>query len=319
MAVNHIRQIGFFGECMIELQGQPLQPQQQAFSGDTCNTAIYFNRIKHDATISAAYITAIGADPFSDAMLQGWQDEGIECRYVQRLPNRTPGIYHILVDASGERSFSYWRGESAARYFFATPQASDFIADMMALNAFYLSGISLAILPETDRDKLLGFLSEYRARGGCVIFDNNYRPRLWPDRVTARRNYNRILPLCDLALLTLDDEAALFGTGTAEQVLQRVSAFDIPEVVIKQGPGDCVGRSDVDGYFSEPACQVERVVDTTAAGDSFSAAYIAARIAGEPPRQAAAAGHRLACQVIQHRGAIIPRQKMSAIDESSNR
>lgn len=309
----HIRQIGFFGECMIELQGQPLQPQRQAFSGDTCNTAIYFNRLKHDPLITAAYITAIGADPFSDAMLQGWQDEGIDCRYVQRLPDRTPGIYHILVDKSGERSFSYWRGESAARFYFTTPQARGLIGEMHNLDAFYLSGISLAILPESDRDILLDFLSEYRAQGGCVIFDNNYRPRLWPDTEKARRNYNRILPLCDLALLTLDDEAALFGTDTAEQVLQRVRVFDIPEVVIKQGPGDCVGESKTDGYFSEPACKVDRVLDTTAAGDSFSAAYIAARIAGKTPRQAAAAGHGLACQVIQHRGAIIPRQAVDTL------
>lgn len=312
--MKHIRQIGFFGECMIELQGRPLQPQQQAFSGDTCNTAIYFNRLKHDAAITTAYITAIGVDPFSDAMLEGWQEEGIACDFVQRLPNRTPGIYHILVDEAGERSFSYWRGESAARYYFATPQTGELMARMADLDAFYLSGISLAILSGRDRDILLNFLSEYRARGGRIIFDNNYRPRLWPDTETARHHYNRILPLCDLALLTLDDEAALFGTVTAKQVLQRINPFAIPEVVIKQGPGDCVGQSREGGYFSEPACRVDRVVDTTAAGDSFSAAYIAARIAGKTPPQSAAAGHRLACQVIQHRGAIIPRETMNTIE-----
>ena len=312
--MNHIRRIGFFGECMIELQGQPLQPQRQAFSGDTCNTAIYFNRVKHDPTICTAYITAIGVDPFSDAMLQGWQEEGMECRYVQRLPQRTPGIYHILVDDSGERSFSYWRGESAARYYFSTIQVRELMAGMKSLDAFYLSGISLAILPEADRTILIGFLTEFRAKGGSVLFDNNYRPRLWPDAEIARSTYNQILPLCDLALLTLDDEAALFDTDTAGQVLDRVSAFNIPEVVIKQGPGDCVGQSKTEGFFTEPACRVDQVVDTTAAGDSFSAAYIAARIAGKAPAQAAAAGHRLACQVIQHRGAIIPRQKFNIIE-----
>lgn len=311
--MNHIRRIGFFGECMIELQGQPLQPQHQAFAGDTCNTAIYFNRVKHDPTICAAYITAIGVDPFSEAMLQGWQEEGMECRYVQRLPQRTPGIYHILVDDSGERSFSYWRGESAARYYFSTLELRELIADLMSLDAFYLSGISLAILPEEDRDILMGFLSKFRSRGGSIMFDNNYRPRLWPDKETARSAYNRMLPLCDLALLTLDDEDALFDTDTAGQVLDRVGEFNIPEVVIKQGSGDCVGQSKKDGYFTEPACRVDQVVDTTAAGDSFSAAYIAARIAGKLPAQAAAAGHRLASQVIQHRGAIIPRQTFNSI------
>jgi len=52
------------------------------------------------------------------------------------------------------------------------------------------------------------------------------------------------------------------------------------------------------------------VVDTTAAGDSFGAAYIAARLAGHTAAQAAQAGHRLASVVIGHRGAIIPRSAM---------
>ncbi len=56
----------------------------------------------------------------------------------------------------------------------------------------------------------------------------------------------------------------------------------------------------------------ERVspVDTTAAGDSFAAGYLAARLRGEAPAAAARAGHRLAAVVITHPGAIIPREAM---------
>ena len=48
-------------------------------------------------------------------------------------------------------------------------------------------------------------------------------------------------------------------------------------------------------------------VDSMAAGDSFNAAYIAARMSGDEPTTAAAAAHRLAGQVIRHRGSIMPR------------
>ncbi len=48
-------------------------------------------------------------------------------------------------------------------------------------------------------------------------------------------------------------------------------------------------------------------VDTTAAGDSFNAGYMSARLSGQNPADAATNGHQLAAEVIQHRGAIMPR------------
>jgi len=54
------------------------------------------------------------------------------------------------------------------------------------------------------------------------------------------------------------------------------------------------------------------VVDTTAAGDSFAAAYIDARLGGVDPVEAARAGHRLAGVVVCYPGAIIPRLAMPA-------
>ncbi len=299
---------------MIELQGKPMHSLQQKFAGDTCNTAIYFNRLAESAGIETFYITAIGTDPFSEAMSQGWMDEGINCRFVQRLQGRNPGIYHIAVDDRGERSFSYWRGESAARFYFSStgdlaPPYQAYIDDLLTLDVFYLSGISLAILPDADREALFTFISEFKNRGGKICFDNNYRPRLWPSAGIAREVYDRLLPLCDLAFLTLEDEAALFGADTFSDVLKRMRPFGVEEIIIRQGAEDCVVYS-TGKIESVPAQAVRTVVDTTAAGDSFSAAYLAARLQGKLPAESAFMGHRLAGRVIQYPGAIIPAETM---------
>ena len=173
----------------------------------------------------------------------------------------------------------------------------------------YLSGISLAILAPGDRDLLIATLSQCRAAGGKIVFDNNYRPLLWENADTAREVYGRVLAHADIALLTLDDEVALHGPGDAMDAIERTRAIGVGEVVVKCGSAPCIVWHDgtVHDVAPEP---VKNVIDTTAAGDSFGAAYMVARLSGKGPEEAARMGHRLAGTVIRHRGAIIPRESM---------
>jgi 2-dehydro-3-deoxygluconokinase len=119
---------------------------------------------------------------------------------------------------------------------------------------------------------------------------------------------------CDLALLTLDDEKQLRGDIDTDAVLALCNTFGIPEVVIKRGAEPCLIQirtaKTESKTFEIPANKVQQVVDTTAAGDSFSAAYIAGRLQGLSPQNSAIWGHALASTVIQHRGAIIPHKQM---------
>jgi 2-dehydro-3-deoxygluconokinase len=83
-------------------------------------------------------------------------------------------------------------------------------------------------------------------------------------------------------------------------------AFGVPEIVVKNGPHSALIAAGGQQEFI-PVPEVVEPVDTTAAGDSFNAAYMAARLAGEKPPAAAAAAHRLAAEKIRHRGPIMPR------------
>jgi 2-dehydro-3-deoxygluconokinase len=77
-------------------------------------------------------------------------------------------------------------------------------------------------------------------------------------------------------------------------------------VVVKNGPNSALVAAG-GGREHVPVPEVVEPVDAMAAGDGFNAGYLAARLGGSGPTQAAAAAHRLAAQVIRHPGAIIPR------------
>ena len=301
------------GECMIELQraqgSGTAQAMDYRFGGDTLNAAVYLARLVDASRHRIAYVTALGTDGLSDDMAASWQAEGIDTACVQRLADKLPGMYLIETDADGERRFHYWRSDSAARHWLRGPQAPGILAQLASAPHVYLSGISLAILSPADRDLLLATLAQCKANGGRIVFDNNYRPRLWEGAQVAAEVYHRVLQLSSLALLTLDDEEALYGPASVEQVIARTNALGVAEIVLKRGGQPCIVWRD--GEAREVAAPpVEKVVDTTAAGDSFGAAYFAARLAGKPPVEAALAGHRLAGCVIGQRGAIIARALM---------
>ena len=298
----------FLGECMIELQGAPFGTMQQTMGGDTLNAAVYLAHCSSRQQLRVSYATALGTDHFSDIMLTRWQQEGIDIGLVDRLPDRLPGLYHIETDRRGERRFQFWRGDSAARHYFdRQPALLEAAAEQIDL--LYLSGISLAILPDAARFRVLHLMQALAARGAWVVFDNNYRPRLWPDVATARHWFDEAVARATLGLITLDDHQALHALSDAASALVHAQAMPLAELVIKQGAQPTLLRSAE--RWQEVATEpVTQVIDTTAAGDSFAGAYLSRRLTGEPPGAAAAFANRVAARVIQHPGALIPRQAM---------
>ena len=290
------------GEAMVEvsLASDPGGRAAVGFAGDTLNTAIYLKR--QAPGLDIAYATCLGRDPLSDQMVAMMQSEALDCSLVARHDSRLPGLYAISTDAAGERSFYYWRDSSAARQMLA-PGALDF--DRLGrARILYLSAITLAILPEDHRQAFLDWVPGYRAGGGLLAFDSNYRPRLWPDEATARTAVAAAWRQTDIALPSVDDEMALFGDATEAAVLNRLAGYGLTSGALKRG---AAGPLALDGSAAGPFAPAPRVIDSTAAGDSFNGGYLGARLTGATEAGALAAGHALAARVVGAKGAILPR------------
>jgi 2-dehydro-3-deoxygluconokinase len=299
--------VASIGECMIELSPRPGGLLGLAFGGDTLNTAVYLARLG----VAVDYLTALGDDAYSERMVAQWQGEGVGTGLVQRLAGRLPGLYVIEIDGQGERRFHYWRDRAPARELFAMEATPRIVAALPAYGLIYLSGISLSLYGEAGRRRLFDALDAARGAGARIAFDSNYRPRNWPDLATAQAAMAAMLRRTDIALCSHDDERLLQGDADAAACACRLREAGVGEVVMKRAASPCLILS-ADGEAEVPAERLDRVTDSTAAGDSFNAAYLAARLAAASPPAAARAGHRLAAAVIGHVGAIIPREAMPA-------
>jgi len=296
--------VACIGEAMVELSLDGTgDTAKVGFAGDTLNTAIYLKRAAPRLDVS--YVTRLGRDAFSARMVEFIAAEGISTAAVSYSETRRPGLYAITTDAEGERSFTYWRESSAAREMFQDDGKVSFDA-LAGFDVLYFSAITLAILPDKVCAALLDWLPGYRAGGGRVAFDSNYRPALWGDALAARSCIGKAWGLTDIALPSVDDEMAAFGDSDASAVLVRLKACGVVQGALKCGAGGPVSLGAAVGVAFAPAT---RVVDTTAAGDSFNAGYLGALLTGGSQAQALSAGHDLASYVIGVKGAIAPRSE----------
>ncbi|WP_020683351.1 sugar kinase [Marinobacterium rhizophilum] len=300
MTTNALR-IASIGECMIELAPQGADQYRQGFAGDSYNTAYYLQRLLGDRA-RVSYVTALGDDRMSEAMCRHFADAGLDTALVRRLHGRRPGLYMIENDSQGERVFHYWRDSSAARALLDGPGADEILQRLAGFDAVYLSGISLAILPESARERLVACL---RKRKGLLAFDPNFRPALWGMKEQASVAMHAVVACGAIVLTTLDDERMLHGYDQAEQVIEHWQQRGAVEVVVKQGAKGCM-IAQGDARLEVAAQAGISPVDTTGAGDSFNAGYLAGRLGGLSVAQSARLAHELAGTVIQHRGAIVP-------------
>jgi 2-dehydro-3-deoxygluconokinase len=283
---------------MVELSQAGAGLYRRGFAGDVVNTLCYARRAL-PGDWEVAFHTGLGTDRESEEMAAFLASIGIDAGGALRVPDRRPGLYMIHLDGA-ERSFSYWRDRSAARLLASDPAALD--AALALADAVYLSGITLAILPAADRDRLMEALAGF---AGLVAFDPNVRPALWDDLDEMRVAVTAAAARAELVLPTFDDEAAAFGDAEPAASAARYRTRPEQTVLVKDGPRPVhvLGPGGTAVVDTPP---VTDAVDTTGAGDAFNGAALAALLTGAEPEAAVRAGQAMAARVIRHHGAILP-------------
>ena len=199
------------------------------FGGDTLNTAIYLKRFGCEEAVDR--FTVLGSDAFSLKMKKYIKSEGVGTSKIKHSMERNIGLYSIEVDSNGERAFTYWRENSAARLMFQ--RRADF-SNLFDYDLIYFSGISLAILPSAVRAKLMTCL-EGRPSHVKVGFDSNYRPNLW--RVPkATRTLNEHLDAVTLRFHLSRIKKNLMQSKREETVANWFGEHWAVQTVLKRGP-----------------------------------------------------------------------------------
>src|SRR3954471_1837501 len=291
------------GEVLIELTRGGDGRFALGYGGDTFNTAVYLAR----AGLDVGFASALGDDPYSDAVLAFAAAEGISCDLVLRAAGRLPGLSMLDLDVAGARRRHDWREAAPARDLFELPGWNRIAEGLLTTKLVYFSGITLSLYSNNGLGRFLAVIEMARKNGAKIAFDGNFRPRGWKGDLTRTRTvFMEALKRVDIAMPAYDDEAVLWGDPSPEATIVRLQAFGIPEIVVKNGPNSALVAAGGRSEFI-PVPEVVVPVDTTAAGDSFNAAYIAARLCGKRPAEAAGAAHNLAAKVIRHRGALMAR------------
>lgn len=304
------------GECMLEVQANGFGPAVFSYGGDTFNTSVYLRRCTSSTDIEVSYATGLGTDPLSQSLQKEWRVLGLKLDEVEYIEGRLPGMYLIETDTHGERTFHFWRENSAARAYFQAPETA-LEKHVDTFDCLYFSGISLAILDNASRQRLFALLRNAKSNGKRVVFDNNFRPKLWPDRQLAQSVYLEAFDCSHTAMITLDDHQSVFECASLQDALAHAQSLSTPEIIVKQGASPTLVKQEKSTEWqSVPTQVVKEVIDTTAAGDSFAAGYLSRRLSGFSAEVSAAFGNALAARVIQHRGAIVPLEAMQDLVSS---
>lgn len=255
------------------------------------------------------FCTALADDPFGSHLAQVLDREGVPDDFVTEVPDSRTALAFVSHGPDADREFTFYRSDTADRRLDTSVVGDGVLesADVVAVG-----GVTLTVEPA--RSATFDLVERARDRDCCVFFDPNVRPELWETDPTP--TIERMLSETDVLKVTREDLAGAGLPTTPAAVL----AAGPSAVFLTEGGAGARLVADEDsrwsaGEWHHPGYEIEDVVDTTGAGDAFSAGAIAGLIDGDDPDTILAFANAVAAASTRRRGAMAALPDRRAVEE----
>ena len=243
--------------------------------GAAGNVAAWLTRTDARSTI----VCHVGDDPAGAAIVGDFDALGFEHGELV-IPGQASGVVIILVDSSGERTMFPEKGANSNLAISDLPELSKF-------QAVYISGY--ALLNPLSRPGVLAMIEKIKADNITIYFDPASVGTMKDVSDTEIHQWFSLMNV-----LLLNEEESIYLTGSVEIERALDYLLDYSEVVvIKRGSMGAIAKTRGFDSISVPAVPAS-VVDTTGAGDSFAAGFIATYAESHDLTAALIAGTQLA-------------------------
>ncbi len=238
--------------------------------GAPANVAVALARLES----TPLFWTRVGDDPFGSYLETTLREHGLPADYIERDPEAKTTLAFVTHDETGDRSFSFYREDTADTRF-----ESGTVDDLPLASTEWVHVGGVALSSGSSRGAMRALIERSSNSGCTVSFDPNARRELWPDEKTFRRVIREVLTDVDVLKATKGELEQLGFDGTSVERLARDALEVGPHtVLLTRGSDGAVAvtspESPWSGPASHPGYEVD-VTDTTGAGDAFVAGAIA--------------------------------------------
>ena len=229
-----------------------------SFGGDALNQAIVLSRLGKNVQ----WISKVGDDSAGQQILNYAEENGVNISCVKVQANLATAVTIVLVDSKGERRFLTNPHSSLRKL------SEEDILPHVEKMAEIVSFASMFISPLLDVPAMERLFRRIKSDGKILAIDMKF-----PARGERLKDLANLLPHADYFFPNEFELAALTGENDIDKNISALLNYGLKCAVVKRGGDGCIIATK-NNLIEVPAYRVEKVIDTTGAGDCFAAGFL---------------------------------------------